>query len=116
VHIGQGRALRPENVAIDGEGLLVAEQPGEVARAVFALEAIIAGHRAARRQRPALRRDALDMTAQFNLLGEQRGAGGAILGAFVGDSHRVNASELDRRFEDLSREVHCSSPTMRAQA
>ena len=98
-HRARARALRPEHVAVDHQRLLVAEEAGEVGRAVLALEAIVADDRAARRQRPALRRDALDVTAQLDLLGEQRRAGGAILGAFVGYSHRVGAGEFDGRRE-----------------
>ena len=93
-------ALRPEHVAVDRERLLVAEQPGEIGRAVLALETVVADHRAAGRQRPPLGGDALDMTAQLDLLGEQRGAGGAILGAFVGDSHRVDAGEFGGGFQE----------------
>jgi hypothetical protein len=35
------------------------------------------------------------MASQFDLLGEQGRAGGAILGAFVGYSNRVGAGEFD---------------------
>ena len=100
------RPLRPEHVGVNGKGLLVAEQSGEIRRAILTLKAIVADDRTARRQRPALRRDALDMTAQFDLLGEQRPARGAILSAFVGDSHRVVAGELSRRFESLGLVIH----------
>jgi len=100
-HRARTRALGPEHVAIDAEGLLVAEQPGEIGRAVFAFKAVVADHRAARRQRAALGGDALDMATQFDLLGEQRGAGGAIFGAFIGDSDRVDASELGGGLQGL---------------
>ena len=36
-------ALRPEHVAVDDELLLVAEQPGEIGRAVLAIEAVFLG-------------------------------------------------------------------------
>ena len=100
-HRARTRALRPEHVAVDAEGLLVAEQPGEIGRAVFAFEAVVADHRAARRQRAPLGGDALDMTTQFDLLGEQRGAGGAILGAFIGDSAPGRRERARRRTSRL---------------
>ncbi len=93
-HRAGAGALGPEHVAVDCEGLLVAEQTGEIDRAVFALEAVVADHRAAGRQRPPLGGHALDMTAQRDLLREKGGAGGAILGAFVGDSDRVDTGEF----------------------
>src|SRR5208282_882385 len=66
-HRARTRALGPEHVAVDGERLLVAEQSGEIGRAVFAFKAVVADNRAAGRQRPPLSRNALDMTAQLDL-------------------------------------------------
>ena len=56
-------ALRSEHIAVDHERPLVAEQPGEIDRAILALEAVVTDHRAAGGQRPPLRGDALDMTS-----------------------------------------------------
>ena len=86
--------MRSEHIAVDHERLLVAEQPGEIDRAVLALKPIVADHRGAWRQRPPLRRDALDMTSQFDFLGQKSGAGGTVFGAFVGDSRRGRAGDL----------------------
>ncbi len=49
---------------------------------------------AAGRQRAALLRDSLDVTAQLDLLGQQRLAGTAILGAFVRKANATGAREF----------------------
>jgi hypothetical protein len=59
------------------QGLLVAEESCEVGLAVLAFKAIVADDRAAGRQRSPLRRDALDVASQVDLLGEQRAHGSA---------------------------------------
>src|SRR5438874_2039211 len=48
--------LGTEHVVVDHQRRLIAEQAGEVARAVFGLETIVAGDRTTRGQRPAHRR------------------------------------------------------------
>src|SRR5205085_4385125 len=67
--------LRPEHVAVDGEGLSVAEQLAEARRAILALEAIVFRNLPARRQPSAQLGDALDVPAELDLLGEKRVAG-----------------------------------------
>jgi hypothetical protein len=52
--------------------LLVAEQIGETDRPVLTLEAIVLDHFAAGRQRAAQLRHLLDVSSQFDLLGQQR--------------------------------------------
>jgi len=37
---------------------------------------------------------ALDVAPQFDLLGQKRGAGGAVLGAFVGNSEGIVARQF----------------------
>ena len=64
-------ALRAEHVAVDDQRLLVAEQVGERDLAALAFEFVFLRHLAARRQRAAQFRDALDVAAQLDLLGEQ---------------------------------------------
>jgi len=70
------------------------EQPGEIDRAVLALEPIIADHLAARRQRPALGGDTFQVAAQLDLLGEKRRARRPVLGALIGESDRAAAGEF----------------------
>jgi hypothetical protein len=65
--------LRPEHVAIDGERLLIAEQPGEIGGTVLAFEAIITDYLATGRQATPLGGDALDMAPQFDLLCQEGG-------------------------------------------
>src|SRR5262249_3835259 len=79
-------ALRTEHVTVNHQRLLVAKQPGEVGRPIFALKLVVSGHLSALGQRPALRGDTLDMATKFDFLHEQRGAGGAIFDAFIGYS------------------------------
>jgi hypothetical protein len=53
-----------------------------------------------------LRGDAGNMPTKFDLLRQQRGAGGAIFGALVWKLHRVEPSELGGWLEGLSLNVH----------
>jgi hypothetical protein len=46
------------------------------------------------------------MSAEFDLLGQQGGARGAIFGALVRELHRVEPSELGGWLESLSLNVH----------
>ena len=66
---------------------------------MLALEAIVLGHAAARRQVPALLGDALDMAAQLDLLGEQRVAGASVVLALVRVVRPVPGGELRRRLQ-----------------
>ena len=92
-------ALRPEHVAVDDEILLVAEQPGEIRRAVLANEAVVARHLSAGRQRTTLLRHPLDMPPELDLLRQQGIAGAAIFGAFVGKADVVCFRQLGCGFQ-----------------
>jgi len=87
----------------DDERLLVAEQAFETHRPVLADEAI-GLHRSARRQRAPHLGDALDVTAQLDLLGKQRRARAAVFGALVRDADlAVLGQRLRRRERGVSR-------------
>jgi hypothetical protein len=96
--IGANRAgaftLGAEHVAVDGERLPVAEQAGKIDDTLFALEAVIAGHGATRRQGAPLCGHSFDVTAQFDFLGEQGCPRRAVFGTLVADPDRVAAREL----------------------
>ncbi len=82
-------ARAPEHVAVDDQRILVGEELGEGYRPIAAFEAVFFLHLAARRQRPALSRHALDMAAQFDLFGQQCIAGAAIRLALIGEAGAV---------------------------
>ena len=86
-------ALRPEHVAVDGEGVLVAEEGGEGGLAVLAGEAVVLGDLAAGRELAAELGDALGGAADLDLLGEKRVAGGAVFGALVREVRGVPRGE-----------------------
>ena len=77
-------ALRPVHVAVEDERLLVAEQVGEADLAVLALEAVVAGDLAARRQLAALLGHPFDLPAKLDLLGQQRIARLPVVVALIG--------------------------------
>jgi hypothetical protein len=58
--------LWPERKAVDTQGLLIAEQSGEIGRPILTPETIVAGPFAARLQGSALRGDPLDMPPQLD--------------------------------------------------
>src|SRR6202030_1822902 len=93
-HRARPFALRPEHVAVDDQRLLVAEQIGERRRSPFTLEYIILFALAARRQGAALLGDTLDVAAKLDLFRQQRLAGTAIFGAFIGKPKIAGAREL----------------------
>ena len=93
-HRARPLPLRPEHEAVDGERLLVAEQLREAQRPVFALEPVVADHLAAGRQGAPHRGDPLEMAAELDLLDKQRCPRGAVFGALVGKTDRVQAGEL----------------------
>jgi hypothetical protein len=64
--------LRAVHGGVGDQRGLVAEQAGEVAGAVLALEAVAIGDRARPAAGAALRGDGLDMAAQLDLFGQQR--------------------------------------------
>jgi len=76
-------ALGAEHPEVGDERVVPAEQVGEADRPAFLVEKRVVAGRAAGRQRAPHRRDPLEVPAQLDLLGEQRGAGGAVLGAVV---------------------------------
>jgi len=77
-------ALRAEHHAVDDESLLISEELGESDRSVLAFEGVVFGNLAAEWQCATEGGDALDVTAKFNLLGEEGVACFAILCALVG--------------------------------
>ncbi len=87
-------ALRAEHVAVDAEGLLVAEQAGEIDGPLLALEPVVACYLPARRQGAALLGHAFEMAAQLQFLGQQRRAGGAVFRALVGKPNRAARGEF----------------------
>jgi len=111
-HVGAHRArpfaLRSEHVAVGDQGLLVAEQAGEVRDAVLGHEPVVADHLATRRQGAALGGDARKVAAQLDLLGQQSGPGGAVLGALVWNPQRIVASQLVGRDQGFGLCVHRS--------
>ncbi len=102
-------ALRPEHEAVGAQGRLVAEQVGEADRAFLALEPVVAGDLAAGRQGAALGGDALQMATQLVLLLEQGGAGGAVLGALIGEADRAVVGELGGGDQGRGLGVHGAS-------
>src|SRR5258706_12319594 len=91
--------LRAIHIVVDDERILVAEQVGKRRWPRFALESIILLDLAARRQRPALLGDALDVTAKLDLLGQQRFAGAAVFGALVGKADATGPREFGGGFQ-----------------
>src|SRR6202011_1003703 len=81
------------HVVVDHQRLLIAEQAGEVTWAVFGLETIVTGNRTSRWQRPAHRRHPLDLSAELELLCEQRLSRRPVLDALVGDANGTFAGE-----------------------
>ena len=73
---------------------MLAEQIGEAELVAVLVEEAIVLRFAARRQRAALRGDALDVAAQLDLLGEQAFTGVAILGALVWKRRAALGGEL----------------------
>ncbi|MEY2159351.1 MULTISPECIES: hypothetical protein [unclassified Rhodanobacter] len=72
---------------------------------MFALEAVVARHLAAGRQRAALLGDALDVPAQLDFLGEQGLARAAVGVAFVGETQGVAPGQLGGGNEDRGTSV-----------
>ena len=69
--------------AVDRKRLLVAEQFGELRRAVLTDELVVLGYFAARRQRAALFRHAFEVAPELDFFSEQRIARTPIFVAFV---------------------------------
>jgi hypothetical protein len=62
-------------------------------RALLVAKLVILLDLAPRRQSPPLRRDALDVAAKLDLLGEEGGSGGPVFGAVVGIGLARSCSE-----------------------
>src|SRR5665213_3280995 len=102
-------ALRAEHVAVDDKGILGSEQIGKRRRSALALEGIILFDLAARRQPAPLLRDALDMAAKLDLLGQQRLPGAAIFGALVGKTEVTGARQFGGGFQSGTAHVMTSA-------
>ncbi|MEJ0066038.1 MAG: hypothetical protein WDM85_11965 [Caulobacteraceae bacterium] len=105
-HRARPLALRAEHIAVGDQGLLVAEQAGQVGFTVLGHEAIAVRHRGARRQGAALSGDSLDVAAQLDLLGQQSDAGDAVFSALARNADRALARQFVGRRQGFSLDVH----------
>jgi len=94
-------ALGPVHVAVDRERLLLPKQTRKVGGAVFALEAVLLGHQAARWEGPALLRHPFDAAPEFDFLGEERVPRKPIFAALVREANGISACQFVRRLEVL---------------
>jgi hypothetical protein len=78
---------------------VLAEQVGQAELAALLVEEAVIPGDGAGRQRAALLGDALDLPAERDLLGEQGGAGVAVVGAFAGPAHLARRCQLGCRLE-----------------
>src|SRR5262249_41537577 len=94
-------ALRAVHHAVDQQGLLVAEELREVCRAGLGDKLEVFENFSTGRQSTTLRRNALDLAAQLDLIDKKSIAGRAIAGAFIGKMSCICSGKLLRGDESL---------------